>query len=47
MLIDQNYNVDNICKIIGQKQIIYTDYQIKENAWVGTDNFASATGLLC
>jgi len=30
MLIDQNYNLDNICKIMGQKQIMQI-IKFKEN----------------
>ena len=33
MLIDQNYNLDNICKIMGQKQIICRLSNLRKIHW--------------
>ena len=33
MLIDQNYNLDNICKIMGQKQIICRLSNLRKMHW--------------
>ena len=33
MLIDQNYNLDNICKIMGQKQIICRISYLRKMLW--------------
>ena len=33
MLIDQNYNLDNICKIMGQKQIICRLSNLRKRHW--------------
>ena len=33
MLIDQNYNLDNICKIMGQKQIICRLSYLRKMLW--------------
>ena len=33
MLMDQNYNLDNICKIMGQKQIICRISNLRNIHW--------------
>jgi hypothetical protein len=33
MLVDQNYNLDNICKIMGQIQIIYRLSNLSKMHW--------------
>ena len=33
MLIDQNYNRDNICKIMGHKQVLYRLSNLRKMHW--------------
>ena len=33
MLIDQNYNRDNICKIMGHKQVLYRFSNLRKMHW--------------